>query len=225
MAIILIRTVILFFSLLLTMRLLGKRQLGELELSELVVGVVVADLASNPLQDIGIPLLNGLVPIVVLFCCELLISGLSLRHIRLRELIYGRPSLLIRNGSICQAAMAKNRFTLDELTEELRSQGYLDISKIQYAILENNGQLSVLPFPGEQPATAAQLGITVEDPGMPVILISDGRVLERNLQRVGRDTVWLQKELSARGVQDPREVYLFTLDTLGRIYYAGRERT
>ena len=225
MAIILIRTVILFLALVLTMRLLGKRQLGELELSELVVSVVVADLASTPLQDIGIPLLNGLVPIVVLFCCELLISGFSLRHIRLRELIYGRPSILIRGGQICQDAMAKNRFTLDELTEELRSQGYLDISKIQYAILENNGQLSILPFPGEQPPTAAQLGLTVEDPGMPVILISDGRVLERNLRRVGRDAAWLRKELAARGAKGPREVYLFTLDALGRIYYARRDRT
>ena len=225
MAIILIRTIILFLSLLLTMRLLGKRQLGELELSELVVSVVVADLASTPLQDIGIPLLNGLVPIVVLFCCELLISGLSLRHIRLRELIFGRPSILIQQGRICQDAMAKNRFTLDELTEELRSQGYLDISKIQYAILENNGQLSILPFPGEQTPTASQLGLTVEDPGMPVILISDGRVLERNLRKVGRNGAWLQKELAARGAKNPREVYLFTLDALGRIYYAGRDRT
>lgn len=123
MAIILIRTFVLFFALLLAMRLLGKRQLGELELSELVVSVVIADLASNPLQDIGIPLLNGLLPILVLFCLELILSGVSLRSIKLRNLFYGKPSLLIQDGKIIQSAMRKNRFTLDELAEELQKSG------------------------------------------------------------------------------------------------------
>lgn len=224
MAIILIRTFILFFALLLAMRLLGKRQLGELELSELVVSVVIADLASNPLQDIGIPLLNGLLPILVLFCLELILSGVSLRSIKLRNLFYGKPSLIVQDGKIIQSAMRKNRFTLDELTEELRNQGQTDISKIQFAVLENNGKLSIIPFPAERPVTAGQLGLPVEDEGMPVILISDGRTLSKNLRQMGRDERWLQKEVKRRGAQNAQEVYLFTLDRLGRIYFALREK-
>lgn len=224
MAIILIRTFVLFFALLLAMRLLGKRQLGELELSELVVSVVIADLAANPLQDIGIPLLNGLLPILVLFCLELILSGVSLRSIKLRNLFYGKPSLLIQDGKIIQSAMRKNRFTLDELAEELRNQGQTDISKIQFAVLENNGKLSTIPFPAERPVTAGQLGLSVEDEGMPVILISDGRTLGNNLRQMGRDENWLQKEVKRRGAKSAKEVYLFTLDRLGRIYFALREK-
>ena len=127
MAIILIRTLIIFTALVLAMRLLGKRQLGEMELSELVVAVLVADIAVNPLQDTDMPLIYGLVPLLVLFCCEIIISGLTLKSIRLRQLLYGKPSLLIEKGKIAQREMTKNRFTLDELTQELRNQGILDI--------------------------------------------------------------------------------------------------
>ncbi len=223
MAIIVIRTFILFFALLLTMRLLGKRQLGELELSELIVSIVIADLASNPLQDIGIPLLNGLLPIFVLFCLELLISGVSMKNIRLRRLFFGVPSMLIDNGKINQDAMRKNRFTLDELATELRSQGYTDFSKIQFAVLENNGKLSILPFPEECPATAGQMGCTTEETGLPVILISDGRILSHNLRIMGRDQNWLTKELKKHGAASSRDVYLLTLDHAGRVYFAMRE--
>lgn len=121
MAIILIRTLILFLSLILAMRLMGKRQLGELELSELVVAVLVADIASIPLQNPSLPLSYGLIPLLVLFCCELIISGLTYRSVSLRKLLYGRPNLIIEHGHIAQQAMHRNRFTLDELTQELQS--------------------------------------------------------------------------------------------------------
>ena len=151
LAIILIRTLIIFTALVLAMRLLGKRQLGEMELSELVVAVLVADIAVNPLQDTDMPLIYGLVPLLVLFCCEIIISGLTLKSIRLRQLLYGKPSLLIEKGKIAQREMTKNRFTLDELTQELRNQGILDIASVEYAILETNGQLNIVLYPAEQP--------------------------------------------------------------------------
>jgi uncharacterized membrane protein YcaP (DUF421 family) len=129
-----------------SMRLMGKRQLGELELPELVVAVLIADLASHPLQDIGIPLINGLLPIIILFCCETLLSGVAMKHVKLRNLLFGKPCFLIEKGKINQAEMRKNRFTLDELTEELRSGGITDISLVEYAVLETNGQLNSLLF-------------------------------------------------------------------------------
>ena len=224
MAIVFLRTIILFVVLIASLRLMGKRQLGELELSEFVVSVVIADLAANPLQDIGVPLLNGLIPVVTLLCCELLISYLVLKSLYFRQLLCGKPSMLIANGQVNQREMRKNRFTLDELTEELRNQSITDISKIQYAILETDGKLNTILFPAEQPVTPTQLGIAVDDPGYPTILINDGRILSNNLRRMGRDEKWLRKELRARGAKDAAEVYLLTLNDAGQIYYAEKER-
>ena len=152
-AIVIARTLTVYFALLLTMRLMGKRQLGEMELSEFVVAALIADLAAHPLQDMGIPLLNGLVPIAVLFCCEVLIAGLSLRHIRLREIIFGKPSLLIVKGEINQTEMRRNRFTLDELMQELRNQGVQDLTSVESAVLETSGALNLLLRAEEQPVT------------------------------------------------------------------------
>lgn len=223
MAIVLVRTLIIYFSLLLAMRLLGKRQLGEMELSEFVVAALIADLASHPLQDMGIPLMNGLIPILVLFCCEVLIAGLSLRSIRLRGLIFGKPSLLIVRGQILQKEMFKNRFTADELMQELRSQGITDLSTIEYGVLETNGRLAVIPFPAERPATAAQLKLDAGEGGYPSIVISEGRVLDENLRRLGFDREWLQKQLKEKGAESPRQVFLMTATESGQVYYAAKE--
>ena len=158
------------------MRLLGKRQLGEMELSEFILAALIADLASLPLQDLGIPMINGLVPIMVLFCCELLIAGLSMKNVRLRAFFSGKPSLLIVRGKICQGEMHRNRFTPDELMQELRNQGILDISSVEYAVLETDGKLNVVPFAAQRPATAEQLGINVPDESYPFIVINNGSV-------------------------------------------------
>ena len=155
MAIILIRTLIIFLALIVAMRLMGKRQLGELELSELVVAVLIADIASIPLQNPSLPLSYGLIPLLVLFCCELIFSGLTYKSIHLRKLLYGRPNFIIERGRIAQQAMHRNRFTLDELTQELRNQGILDIASVEYAVLETNGRLNIILTPEQQPATAA----------------------------------------------------------------------
>ena len=224
MAIVFLRTVIVFAVMVVSMRLMGKRQLGELELSELVVSVLIADIAANPLQDIGIPLLNGLVPVVTLLCCEMLISFFILRSVRFRALLCGKPSMLIVNGVVDQREMRRNRFTLDELTEELRNQSITDISKIQYAILETDGRLNTILFPAQQPVTAAQLGLNVEDTGYPVILINDGKLLPENLRRQGLDEAWVKKELRRRGAKTAREVYLLTRNDAGQIYFAAKER-
>lgn len=224
MAIVLIRTVIVYAVLLACMRLLGKRQLSELELSELVVSVLVADLASLPLQDIGIPLMNGLVSILTLVCLELILSGLTLRFGRLRASLFGRPCFLIEKGVINQREMAQNRYTIDELAEELRRQGVLDPAAVEYAVLENDGTLNVLLFPAYQPATAGQLHCEKASTGYPRILISDGRIMSENLKKCGRDETWLRQECRQRGAASPKEVYLFTCDAAGNIYYAAKEQ-
>ena len=218
-----IRTCIVYTVLLLGMRAMGKRQLGELELSELVVSVLVADLASFPLQDTGIPLINGLVSIVTLFCLELILSGAVLRFGRLRTALYGKPCFLIQNGIIDQTEMRRSRFTLDELTEELRRQSVTDLTAVEYAVLETDGSLNVILTPSAQPVTAGQMGLTPERPGYPYILVSDGRLMADNLRKCGRDETWLREECRKRGAADLKKVFLFTCTASGTVYFAGKE--
>lgn len=224
MAIVFIRTLIIYFSLLVAMRLMGKRQLGEMELSEFIVAALIADLASHPLQDIGIPMLNGLIPIFTLFCLEVIISGVTMKNIRLRSVLYGRPSIIISHGKIHQSEMQKNRFTLDELSQELRSQSILDINSIEYAILETNGQLNIVLMPSERPVTTGQMGIAAKDTGYPIILINDGRVLDRNLTLAGYNRDWLRKKLATEKISAPEHVYFMTVDGAGQIYVTPKEK-
>ena len=179
-----VRTILLYFIIMLGLRLMGKRQIGELEPTELVLTMLISDLAAVPMQDFGIPLLNGVVPIVTLLALSMLLSYGCMRSIRLRRLVCGSPTTLIKDGQLQQAAMRANRFTLDELIEALRSQGVTDLTTVKYAILETDGRLSVLLYPAEQPATPKQLGRAVKDDlFLPQVLINDGRVLDGGLSR------------------------------------------
>jgi uncharacterized membrane protein YcaP (DUF421 family) len=224
LAIVFIRTLIVYFSLLIAMRLMGKRQLGEMELSEFVVAALIADLASHPLQDIGIPMLNGLIPIFTLFCLEVIISGVTMKSIKLRGLLYGKPSIIINHGKINQKEMKKNRFTADELTEELRTQSVMDISTIEYAILETNGQLNIVLTPENRPVTASQMNVQTEDTGYTAIVVSDGRVLRSNLRLMGRDENWLKKQLKSAGIDKPGDVFLMMANGADQIYVARKEK-
>lgn len=223
MVIAFIRTIILYLFIIVGVRLMGKRQVGELEPSELVLALIIADLAAVPMQDYGIPLLSGIIPILTLLSITMIISVLSMKSIRFRALICGRPSIIVENGKLNQSEMAKNRFTLDELTEELRMKGFTDISTVKYAILETNGQISVLPYADQKPPIAKDLNVTPEEPGLPVVIINDGRVLDHNLRLRGYDSAWLDKQLKAHHVKRPEQVYLLTADELGRVYFAPRE--
>lgn len=225
MATALFRTVILYFLIMFGLRVMGKRQIGELEPSELVLTMMVSDLATVPMQDFGIPLVNGLIPILTLLSLSMLLSLLSLKSLRFRSLVCGHPTILIREGEIQQDAMRKNRFTLDELMEELRGQGISDLTTVKYAILENSGQLSVLLRADQQPITPAQLRQPVEDDVfLPLVLVNDGRVIQQNLARCGRDQAWLQRELAERHLRSPKECFLLTLDQSGAVFCVPRER-
>jgi len=214
------RTLILYLLIMLGLRLMGKRQIGELEPSELVLTMMLSDLATVPMQDFGIPLLAGVIPIVTLLALSMLFSQLSLHHLRFRALVCGTPTVLIREGVLQQAAMRRNRYTIDELLEELRGQGISSIEDVKYAVLENSGQLSVLPW--SQPPTAAQLGLQ-DQVTLPVVLINDGRLLRGNLTACGHDETWLRETLQREGLTSPREVFLLTLDETGETVCVRKE--
>ena len=202
---------------------MGKRQGGELEPSELVLSLIIADLASVPMQDYGIPLLTGVVPILTLLSLTMILSVLTMKSVRFRALLCGRPSIVIQNGSLDQREMARNRLTLDELLEELRGKGYTDLSAVKYAILETNGQLSVLPYANQKPPAARDLKVTVSELGLPRVLVSDGRLMEHNLKALGHDRPWLDKQLAQRGCRDLSSVFLLLADEADGIYLAKKE--
>ena len=212
------RTAILYLLLIVGLRLTGKRQIGELEPIELVLTMLLSDLASVPMQDFGIPLVNGVIPIVTLLAMSMLLSCVSLRNVRFRTLICGKPAIIIRNGRLQQDAMRHNRLTLDELFEELRTQGVTDISDVKYAVLETGGQLSVLLRTAAQPATPEQMRLDCEDDVfLPTVIINDGRLLRGNLRQTGHDEAWLQALLSENGVDAPSQVFLLSIDERGEI--------
>lgn len=212
------RTVILYLVLIVVLRLMGKRQVGQMEPSELVVAMLIADLASVPMQDGGLPLFSGVIPILTVLGMELVLSAVSLRSIKLRKLLCGKPVILIENGNLLQENLRRTRVTLDELTSYLREKDVLDIRTVQYAILETTGNLSVFPYPKDRPATAKEAGIQAQKQSLPITVISDGTLLPENLQKAKKDTRWVQKILRQQecAVED---TLLLTVDGENRVVF------
>ena len=217
-----IRTIVIYLVLIATVRLLGKRQVGQMEPSEFVVTMLIANLASIPMEEKDIPLPVGLVPIVTVLGVELLLSMLSLRSIRFRKLLCGKPVILIENGNILQENLRKTRVTLDELTGHLREKDVLDLQAVQYAILETNGNLSVFPFPKERPASARDAGIQARRQYLPLTIVSDGKLLTENLEKAGKDGTWLRKILRERGAA-LEDTWLLTVDGGNNVLFYRRE--
>ena len=219
-----LRTAALYLILILVIRLMGKRQIGEMEPSEFVVTMLVANLAAIPMQDGGIPLLSGLVPILTVLGVELVLSTLSLRSIFLRKLLCGKPVILIENGRILQHNLRKTCITLDELTGHLRLKDVLDPKTVQFAILETNGDLSVFPYPQHRPANACETGITVKQQQLPITIIADGQLYRHNLALLGKDENWLHRVLHSRSAT-LENTLLLTADRYDQIRFYPKEDT
>lgn len=218
-----LRTVILYLVLIAGMRLLGKRQIAQLEPSEFVLAMLIADLASIPMQNSGSPLLTGLVPILTVLGLELSLSGLTMANVKIRRVLCGKPVILIDNGKILQDNMRKARITLDELSGHLRQKDVLDIASVQFAILETDGTLSVFPYPGKLPASAEAAGIPVEAQHIPLTIIEDGFLSRDNLRKARKDDIWLYRVLKDHG-SDVEGTFLLTLDAGERIHWVGKEK-
>lgn len=216
------RTITLYLVLIVAVRFLGKRQIAQLEPSEFVVTLLIADLAAIPMQDGGIPLYSGLVPMLTVLGLELVLSVLSMRSIRLRKILCGKPVILMENGKVLQNNLLRTRITQDELTGHLREKGILDLQTVQYAILETNGNLSVFPFPKDMPAVAKDAGITVSHQFLPITIISNGRLLSDNLELAGKNAAWVQKILSENHAA-LEDTWLLTVDQGDRVVFYRKE--
>ena len=218
-----IRTIILYSVLILVIRLMGKRQIGQMEASEFVVTMLVANLAAIPMQDGAIPLFSGLVPIITVLGMELVLSALSIKNLSFRKALCGKPIILLENGNISQENLKRTRVTLDELMGLLRQKDILDPRQVQYAILETNGNLSVFPYPKEQPASAKDAGIQVKPITLPITIISDGRVLGDNLILAGKNELWLDKTLKQLDASR-EDTFLLTVDKADHVIFYRKEQ-
>ena len=206
-----IRTILLYIFVVLGLRLMGKRQIGELQPSELVVTLLISDIAAVPMQENGIPLISGLIPIFTLVAVELILSALMLKSDKVRSLISGKPVIIIREGKILQRQMKRVRFTIEDLMEDLRQMNIFRIEDVEYAIVETNGKLSILPKPDQMPANAGMLKVPAAGGGLPMLIISDGLVHKSALAVCGLDERWLDSVLRKQKIQ-PSDVFLMTAD-------------
>lgn len=223
MNITLIRTILLYSLLILSVRLMGKRQVAEMEPAEFVVTMLLANLAAVPMQDNALPLISGLIPIFTILSLELMMAVGTMRFVPLRKLLCGVPTILIRDGSIDQKALSQSRVSLDELFQKLREKDVFDLNVVKFAILETDGELSVLPYPEYQPVKIRDCGLKPGESELPYTLISDGKLLRDNLKKSGFDRSRLDGELRRRGLRR-RDVFLMTADRSGSVLLIRKER-
>ncbi len=189
------RSIILYIIILVIMRLMGKREIGQLQPFELVVSIMIADLASIPMTDTGIPIHNGIVPILGLLLMQLIISIINMKSIKIRELTSGKPRIIIYRGKIKEDALIKERLTINELQERLRSSNISNLGDVEYAILETSGQLTVIPKPNKRNTIPEDFNIEPDYEGIPYDLVVDGIVMNENLKEIGKDYTWLKREV------------------------------
>ena len=211
MFILLTRTIIIYIFLLITMRLMGKRQLGELEISELVSTLLLSDIAALPITSQEIPLAYAIVPILTITVFEICSSLLLTKIPKLKAILSTRPSVVIRQGKIDHGELLKNRISIDELISELRQKEITDISQVNYAIIEQNGKMTVIPKAEHEQPTRSDLGIKVKERGLCHMIIADGIVNQYGLDLIQKDRTWLQRTLNRHNVR-LKDVYLMTID-------------
>ncbi len=215
MAVSLIRSVILYFVVVVLYRIMGKRQIGELQPSELVLAIMISDIASVPMQSVSTPLVSGIVPIIMLMSAEVILSFVAQKSHKMRKVITGEASLIISEGKLIVSEMERLRFNIDDLFEQLRNNGQFDISQIAFAVLETNGNLSILPKEQYRPVNMQDLDLKPNTASFPSNIIKDGELDEQALYRIGKDINWLHAQLRKEKIGKIKDVFLLCADTNG----------
>jgi uncharacterized membrane protein YcaP (DUF421 family) len=217
------RTLILFSLVVVVLRIMGKRQIGELQPFELVVAIMISELAAVPMADIEIPLLDGIIPILTLLFAQVFLAYLSLISNKARTIICGRPSILIEKGTIIESELRRLRININDLLEQLRVKNYANIRDVDYAILETNGQMSIIPKGASQTINRKDLGLSASDPGLPLTIIIDGMVVKHNLQLLKLTEKELLEKLKEQGVASLQQIFFASIDTTGTITWQKKE--
>ncbi len=218
----LIRTIVLYVLVLMVMRFMGKREIGQLQPFELVISIMIADLASIPMSDVGVPIFNGIIPILGLLVMHLIISFFNLKSIRFREVICGKPSILIYRGKIDEQVLKKERYTINELQERLRGKDVFNIGDVEYAILETSGEINVILKPEKRNPTLDDLNIKADYEGISYDLVIDGVIQYDNLNKLNKDYKWLKSQVKKFGFL-PEDALVVTIDGKNQIYCQKKE--
>lgn len=217
------RSVILFLFAVASIRFMGKRQVGQLQPFELVVAILIADLVATPMEDVGTPLLYGIVPMIGLVVLHGILTLLSMKSQKLRALICGTPAVLIKDGVIQLKELEKLCFNLNDLMEELRSGGILNPADVGTAIMETSGKVNIFPTAGKSPITPEDVGLTPDRDGIPLMLILDGAIQKQNLEIGKISGSWLDEKLNSLGFASHKEVLLCSLDMTGKLLVQGKK--
>ena len=218
-----VRSIILYVIVLVVMRLMGKREIGQLQPFELAIAIMIADLASVPMSEVGIPIINGIIPILSLLVMHLIISFVNLKSIKMRQLICGKPSILIYRGKINEKVLIKERFTINELQERLRANNINNLADVEYAILETSGQVSIIQKPNKRTTIPEDFNIMPEYEGISYDLVVDGKIMNDNLKILNKTYEWLKKEVNKLNIE-PEEALLVTVNAKGDIFCQKKEK-
>ena len=218
-----LRTVLIYVFLILTMRLMGKRQIGELEVTDLVTTLLLSEIASLPITNRDIPVAFAIVPMVILLSLEVFSSYILLSAPKLKILLSAPPTVLIQRGKLIQSALRETRITVEELMSEVRQQSLTDLSQVEYAILEKNGKLTVLPKAQYAQPTVEQMGLRPSDESLMHIVYSNGAYSKEGLRLIGKDRAWLLEELKKKQLS-PHHLFCVTANESGDLFWIEKEK-
>lgn len=221
--IIFIRTIILYALVIIVMRLMGKRQIGQLQPFELAATIMISELAAIPMQNTGIPLINGIIPILSLLLFQVVISYSSIKNRKIEEFICGKPSLLVENGKINEQNMRKELYTLNDLLEQLRLKNNPNLADVEFAILETNGDLSVIPQTSKRPPNISDLNISSIHEGLTLPVIIEGNILPDNLKRLNISEDDLNRKLNDSGITSTNNILFASLNDAGELFHQFKE--
>ncbi len=226
MLVVFVRALLLYLVVVVVIRMMGKRQVAEMQPFELVIMIMIAELAATPMEDVGIPLINGVIPIIALLFIQVLISYFALKSEKFRDFICGKPSILIHKGRINQSELRRLRVSINDLLEALRNKDYFNISDVEYAILETNGQMSIVPKADKRPVVISDLNSydDIQDEELPVTLIVDGRLNDTKLRKTGYDKDWLMDQLRKQNIDKVESVFFAFLSS-DKIFYAQEKKS
>lgn len=215
-----IRAMLLYVVVVFAIRLMGKRQLGELQPSEFVITILISNIATLPIENAGVPMLMGIVPILTLVCLDVIMSAATLKSRKLRRIISGSPKIIIQGGTLIQKQLRELRYTADDVLEALRSQGIFDISEVQYAVIETTGAVSAYLKSSKQPLSGEDTA-PADDP--PQVVIDDGDVIKRSLSFLGLNDQWLKQTLDDENITR-HDVFLMTAKSDGSFKIIRKEK-
>jgi len=223
MLVVFIRVLIIYITVLVFLRLMGKRQIGEMQPYEVVITLIIADLATLPMSDTNIPLLHGILPLAILVLLHYLITLLTRKSAKIRRIVSGKPVVVIGPNGLEYQAFKSLNITIDDIIEMLRQNGYYSFDQIAYAIIETNGKISVIPKSACAPATAQDVNVKNEEPVMPNIIISDGKMMKNQMQQAKVDVKILSQMLKHLNINSVKDVIIFSVDENGKVYYQTKQ--